>query len=396
MKKIFSIISVLFFIVITLIFITTANNFANSGYGKFVKTGELNQLRAHHTATLLPDGNVLIVGGYHDFKDLKSAELYLTKEGKFVSTGDLNIGRSRHTAHLLANGKILILGGEIGIAPVLGDTETDSIEVYDYKTGKFSFYGHLLQKRSGHKSVMLKDGKIFIYGGSSKKGAYAEIYDPKTNKSKYTSQMYYARQDCELTLLKDGRVLITGGEIAPNPSDKLSRTLKPFKLNGVNYAAGGPTETTEIYDPTTNKFALINNMNEKRRNHSGILLPNGNVLIIGGDNPEKGYELASAIMTIELFNPKNNRFKVIGHLNNYKGNPKLATLKNKYVLIIGGDIPEIFNISNNKTFITDKMVQNRGSYTITKLYNGNILIVGGNYYGSPKTRIAELFKYNDK
>src|SRR2546423_1083964 len=77
----------------------------------FENTGSLAQARAHHTATLLPDGKVLVVGGYDGNRDLATAEVYDPASRTWTATGSLANRRSNNTATLLPNGKVLVVGG---------------------------------------------------------------------------------------------------------------------------------------------------------------------------------------------------------------------------------------------------------------------------------------------
>ena len=71
--------------------------------------------RVGHTATLLPNGLVLVVGGVNDLSDhLASAELYNPSTGTWTPTGSLATGRAGHTATLLPNGQVLVAGGVAG------------------------------------------------------------------------------------------------------------------------------------------------------------------------------------------------------------------------------------------------------------------------------------------
>ena len=83
--------------------------------GTWKYTGHLGTARANHTATLLPNGKVLVAGGYytHGFRSdpLRSAELYDPASGTWTDTGSLVIARSGHTATLLPNGKVLVASG---------------------------------------------------------------------------------------------------------------------------------------------------------------------------------------------------------------------------------------------------------------------------------------------
>src|SRR5262245_33075767 len=66
--------------------------------------------RYSHTATLLPNGQVLVVGG-GTANAITSAELYNPATSSWMGTGPLTWGRYNHTATLLANGQVLVVGG---------------------------------------------------------------------------------------------------------------------------------------------------------------------------------------------------------------------------------------------------------------------------------------------
>jgi len=77
--------------------------------GSWITTGSLNAARDLHTATLLPNGKVLAVGGASG--PLSSTELYNPTNGTWTTTGALNIKRQWHTATLLTNSMVLVAGG---------------------------------------------------------------------------------------------------------------------------------------------------------------------------------------------------------------------------------------------------------------------------------------------
>src|SRR6266850_2324949 len=77
----------------------------------FNNTGSLGSARGNHTATLLPNGKVLVAGGDNTSGYLASAELYDPTSGTWAATGSLNTARDAHTASLLPNGKVLVAGG---------------------------------------------------------------------------------------------------------------------------------------------------------------------------------------------------------------------------------------------------------------------------------------------
>jgi hypothetical protein len=78
-------------------------------------TASMSADRNNHTLTLLPSGQVLVAGGYSGgwsvCNDLTSAELYDSSAGKWLPTGDMTVPRHYHTATLLPNGQVLVAGG---------------------------------------------------------------------------------------------------------------------------------------------------------------------------------------------------------------------------------------------------------------------------------------------
>jgi hypothetical protein len=82
--------------------------------GRWRATGDLVTARYFHTATLLPNGLVLVAGGYNDLGGgfLASVELYDPATGMWTATGRMTTARSIYTATLLPNGLVLVAGGD--------------------------------------------------------------------------------------------------------------------------------------------------------------------------------------------------------------------------------------------------------------------------------------------
>ena len=80
--------------------------------GTWSQTGNLNFARHSHTATLLPNGKVLVAGGSsRTILTPYQSELYDPATGTWTQTGSLNVGREKHTATLLPNSNVLVAGG---------------------------------------------------------------------------------------------------------------------------------------------------------------------------------------------------------------------------------------------------------------------------------------------
>lgn len=134
---------------------------ANSAWNN---TGHLKTARHLHTATLLPGGRVLVVGGENGGNNpvLSSAELYDPDTGTWSYADSLKIGRESHTATLLANGKVLVAGGWND-----RDGPLNSVEIYDPATGTWTGAASLDTVRSWHTATLLPDGKVLLVGAST-------------------------------------------------------------------------------------------------------------------------------------------------------------------------------------------------------------------------------------
>src|SRR5580658_3692124 len=125
----------------------------------FTPTGSMTAPRTGQTITMLRDGRVLLTGGDRNAgyrSQLASAEIYDPASGTFSATGSMSTPREGHTATILRDGRVLVVGGSPN-----GIQATDSAEIYDPAAGTFSRTGHLHQPRVAHVAALLGSGNVF-------------------------------------------------------------------------------------------------------------------------------------------------------------------------------------------------------------------------------------------
>jgi N-acetylneuraminic acid mutarotase len=245
----------------------------------------LNTARVGHTATLLNNGQVLIVGGYDpDYGLIADAELYDPPTQSFIDLGDTNAPRYEHTATMLQNGQVLIAGGDIDPTP---SGALNTAEIFDSPSQTFTAVPvPMTTPREGQAAVLLNNGQVLITGGDNPPAGSqnsAETYNPATSAfTALTSTMTAPRVSHLATLVNGGRVLITGGAT---------------DANGTSTALN----SAEVYDPASQTFtATPSNMTSVREHQTASLLNDGTVLVVGGTNGTNVFNTAELYMPSQL------------------------------------------------------------------------------------------------
>jgi TATA-box binding protein (TBP) (component of TFIID and TFIIIB) len=306
---------------------------AASSTGSLRETARMHAPRADHSSTPLPSGKVLIAGGFggsgtesHPFS---TAELYDPRSGSFEPAGGMTLGRSGHTAKLLKNGTVLIVGGWTGRG-----ASRRTAEIYDPATGKFTPTGSLVVERSGNTATLLLNGKVLVTGGvdrSENSLASAEIYDPETGAFSLTGTMSEPRGQHTATILKNGKVLVAGGGSGDYPSQTVYRSADLYDPatgkftptgqmtacrhkhaaillpSGKVLIAGGSDNrdwhgeysSAELYDPAAGTFRATGPMSTSRFKlpEAVVLLNSGKVLIAGGGRFAEVYDESKGTFT---------------------------------------------------------------------------------------------------
>ena len=218
----------------------------------WVATGFMTEERADQTATLLPDGKVLVAGGEAarhidgDWTTPSSSELLNSATGTWSATGDMTVARPRgHTATLLADGRVLVVGGAAINEPI------PSAELYAPGTGTWTATAPMVEVHGrGHTATLLPDGRVLVVGGdqAGTKQAGAELYDPATGSWSATGEMIVRRWYHTATLLPDGRVLVAG----------------TVRRNGMTISEDENPQSAELYDPDTGTWSATGRLTDRR------------------------------------------------------------------------------------------------------------------------------------
>jgi hypothetical protein len=315
-----------------------------AGEGNWSLTGSLNTPRSNHTATLLENGQVLVAGGRIALASADvataSAELYDPRSGTWRPTGSLATARWAHTATLLPDGRVLVAGGHDVAAT--GSLGLSSAELYDPNTGAWSAAPDMGGTRTLHAAIRLAEpncaahcGKVLIAGGrpGPLTGSLGTslLFDPVGNAWEPAGNLNEARYLTEMAVVGDGRALIAGGFGPTDSAETFDPATATWSLTGPmrfpkarptvtrlpdgnalvnNGWNNGPVPASDVFDYRTNTFRPAGTPKTHRWNATAVLLPNGRVLALAG-----GVGGATA----DIYDPKSNTFRSAGSLQFQRG-----------------------------------------------------------------------------
>jgi hypothetical protein len=333
---------------------------------RFRATCIMGAAREAHTATLLNDGLVLLIGGADRTASLATAELFNPDTHSFAPAGNMADARAMHTATLLANGDVLVTGGRDSSGSALSATE-----LFDPNTMSFAPGAGMSTARESHTATLLGNGKVLITGGDNGMItlATAELFDPTSASFALTGSMHAARKLHTATLLKNGKVLVIGGRDAE----------------------GNALATAELFDPASGRFTPAGSMSTPRESHTATLLNDGKVLIAGGDSGRE------SLATAELFDSTSGRFTPTGSMHAAR-EFHTATLRNDGTVLVAGGATlasaedggaqagflmkptvtaELFDPANGSFAMTDDMANARARHAAILLPDSEVLVTGG-------------------
>jgi hypothetical protein len=323
---------------------------------------------AGQTATLLPGGKLLVVGGVKSAgAGTAAADLFDPVGAAWTTVAPMNVMRSSHAATLLADGRVLVTGGStVSSTAAKGYVNNTSAEIYDPVANTWTLTPPMSAARSHHTATLMGDGKVLVVGGENVGylvGSTAEIYDPVANSwAAPRVQPLSPRSQHTATLLPSGLVLIAGGFdivdglLTPLASaelyDPVLHTTAATITGGLDFTAaaamafphygqsatrladgrvvivGGNTTQTEIYDPVAATWTTQGRTAATHSSHGAVLLPDGRVLVAGGTQ--------FALPTAEFFDPAVGTWTAAAAMLVIRSNPTATLLPDGSVMVCGG------------------------------------------------------------
>jgi hypothetical protein len=303
--------------------------------------GPLQRARFQHTSTRLLNGKVLYAGGggssYTDL--LASAELYDPATGTTSLVAPMNLPRRAHTAVLLRDGSVLVLGG------LTNESSTASVERYEPSTNTWTLMAPMPRSSYGHSATLLADGRVLVAGGV---GYYTSVYlfHPTTNTWTQTGSLEIGRMHAATLRLPDNRVLTMGGSAARSGDGRTAEIYDPSTGTwstraGFLFEYGGSSAVllpngrvvrntghrASEYDVATDTWTLLPEYNHSH-NGGALVLVDGALVVMGNAYDER---------SIERFDPVLRRWNVVDQLSALpRDYSTVDVLADNSVVIAGG------------------------------------------------------------
>jgi len=356
---------------------TTPN--AGPPLGRWAAQAGLSDIRGTAVVVSLKNGMVLAAGGGVGQLPVSSAQLFDSRSEKWTMTGSLNVARRGPTAVVLNDGRVLTTGGVAG-ADILA-----SSEVYDPASGQWTVVGPMAVPRLDNTLTLLASGKVLATGGTTAQGqagtgagqtiipvASAELFDPATGRWAPTGSMTTLRFEASATALSDGRVLIAGGLGGPGSS-------------GPTGLAYPPQTGAEIFDPAVNAFTSAGRMATARANQVAAMLPDGTAIVAGGVGGPDGLVTLNGA---ERFDPATGSWRGLPPMMGTRTGGSARALPDGSVLVAGGETvnqgatsslatAEVFEPAKGTWRSAGRMPCARSGLAAAGLSDGSVLEVAG-------------------
>ncbi len=286
-----------------------------------------------------------------------------------IPTNSMALARGAHTATRLQDGRILIAGGDDGSGRL--DAITDSSELFNPATGRWESAGVMGRQRTQHIAALLNDGRLVLAGGAGV--VQAEIDQQRIDQPLIETDIFNPSAGTWELI----------GEISV-PRDGLAAATLP---NGAILITGGDNgagtedsilNSAEILDTASGLWSLTGSMAQSRQGHSATLMNDGTVLIAGGDDG------ANPLNSAEIYDPSAGIFTDTANMAEPRERFTATPLQDGRVLVAGGggnsprlSSAEIYDPQNATWTPAGEMSTGRLKHAATPLQDGRVLVVGG-------------------
>jgi hypothetical protein len=297
-----------------------------------------------HTATLLPNGKVLLVGTGTTHN---TAELYDPAANTWTPTPNPNITHSGMGAVLLGDLRVMVLDS------------ANANELYDVRNNTWSLAPNLASHSVDQMGCfLLPDGRLIQLGGATTTPVAlpnVSVFNPSTNLWSALMSMSTGRYGQATAMLADNRhILVAGGDSGTAPLVK-----------------------AELYDLSTNTWTNLPDLNIGHSHAHAITLGTGDVLVFGG---------AGSDHSTQLFHPATNTWAPGGNLTRESTHSASVLLPNGKILSAAGDstspISQLYDPATNTWSDGPSISSTRTAGTGTLLPTGRVMVAGGSPDGT--------------
>ena len=296
----------------------------------WIRTGDMKTARRGHSATLLRDGRVLVTGGYDGTvatTALNKAETYDPSTGVWTNTsGTLSQARRWHTSTLLNNDKVLIVGGAVSSG------SGTVVELFDPVSGTFSNTGSLHVPRQGHSATLLPDGRVLVAGRNNSDASIMNGVD-----SSRTTEIFDTTATTTGTINTWGwGPNLTNGRYQ-NAATLIGNTNLLMLSGGYGASINNTAELLDVSGTTVTQVATTT-MGTARALHTSTFIPStGQVLITGGYNTSTGTLTSTESFVLNTASPASSTWTNTGNkeLVLARAMHSGTLLSNGFVLVVG-------------------------------------------------------------
>jgi hypothetical protein len=351
---------------------------------RWTAVAPLRMARRSAAAALLPDGRVMVAGGTGTPGPLAAIEIFDPRQNTWHEAPSMRFAREYPTATTLPSGDVIVIGGFGGDGPV------GASEIYSPRDHRWIAGGSLLTARFDHRVALLPDDRLLIAGGVDGQNgvlAAAELYDPVKRVFEPAAAATERRYGASATVLSNGSVLLVGGASRFNAEGESwlasSEVFASVSGRWQRAISGADNRPRAAPSPALARIA--------RAGQAVLALPDGRVLISGG------YDGQRIVNTTEIFDPATKRWSPGAPLSSARRDHTMSLLPNGMVMVAGGEeiaplaTTEILDDELDRWIPGAPLRQARSKHTATLLPNGMLLLTGGTGADSRALASTELY-----